>query len=245
MENSGLTLILLLVAFAAMVAGRMFARYRKVSLRPIPAYVVLPEAAANAVESNTNVHFSMGSSALGQFSTLSAIASAEVIYRLTERLAIGQQTPLVTMSSPLTLPLAQDTLRRAYEYRQRMNRFHSTAAAWFPQGARSFAFAAGASSLAADADVSYSTLLGNFGIEIALLGESALRHDQIVVAHSDRVEGAAIAYAQADHLLIGEELYVGPAYINGRALDVGAALALDLLRWLVILGILVVALQAL
>jgi hypothetical protein len=90
-----------------------------------------------------------------------------------------------------------------------------------------------------------SVLLGRFGFEIALLGEGALRHDQALIAHSDLVEGQAVAFAQADHLLIGEELYAGAAYLGGRPLERGGLIALDVLRWLVILGIVVAALQAL
>lgn len=240
MENSGFLLVLLLIAFVTTLSGVLVSRRITLPLRPIPAYVILPETAADAVESANRLHFSMGSSALGETSTVSALVSAEVIYQLTERLAVSSQPPLVTLSQGITLPLAQDTLRRAYEFRERMNR---STAVWFPQGPRSLAFAAGASSLAADADVSSNILLGRFGIELALFGESALRHDQTLMAHSDLPEGQAIAFAQADQVLLGEELYVGPAYINRRPVHVGGVVALDVLRWLVILGILVVALQ--
>jgi hypothetical protein len=242
-SDAGWTLIFLAIAFAATMAGRFMVRRFGVHFRPLRAYTVLPELAANAVEGNRRVHFSLGSSALGQPSTISALASAEVIYRLSERLAISRLTPLITLSDPITLPLAQDTLRRAYEYRRNMAYYRSSAAAWYPQGPRSLAFAAGVASLSADADADSNVLLGRFGYETALIGESALRYDQRLIAHSDLVEGQAVAFAQADEMLYGEELYVGPAYMNGTALERGGVIALDVLRWLVILGILVAALQ--
>jgi hypothetical protein len=77
-----------------------------------------------------------------------------------------------------------------------------------------------------------------------LIGESALRYDQGLIMHSDLVEGQAVAFAQADYYLLGEELYVGPAYLDGTALEQGGVFALDVLRWLVILGVLVAALEA-
>jgi hypothetical protein len=245
MDNSELTWIVLAIALVATLIGRIMVRRRALTVRPIPAYIVLPETAADAVESDNRVHFSMGSSGVGSAGTVSALVSAEVIYRMSERLAINPRMPLVTLSDPLTLPLAQDTLRRAYESRGRLASFRSAAAAWFPQGGRSLAFAAGASSLAADADVYSSILLGRYGFEMALLGESALRHDQTLIAHSDLVEGQAIAFAQADHVLIGEELYVAPAYMGDGLLAQGGVIALDFLRWLVIAGIVVAALQSL
>jgi hypothetical protein len=243
-SDAGLSLVVLALAFAATMIGRFVARRFSPRYRPIPAYIVLPELAADAVESSYRLHLSMGSSALGETSTISALAAAEIIYRLTERLAISYQTPLVTTGSTMTLPLAQDTLRHAFEYRQNMATYRSTAAAWFPQGARSLSFAAGAASLAADQDVHSNVLLGRFGYEAVLIGESALRYDQGLIMHSDLIEGQAVAYVQADQYLLGEELYVGPAYLNGSALERGGVFALDVLRWLVILGILIAALQA-
>jgi hypothetical protein len=245
MNNADLTFVLVGLAFVATMLGRFLARRFDLHFRAIPAYATLPDLAADAVESDKRVHFSLGSSALGDPSTVSALAAAEVVYRMSERLAIGRHMPLVTLSNPVSLPLAQDTLRRAYEYRQNMAHYRVTSAVWYPQGTRSLAFAAGAASLAADADVTSHVLLGQFHYELALIGSGAIRHDQDVIAHSDRVEGQAIAFAYADQVLLGEELYVGPAYLNGTALEKGSVFAQDVLRWLVILGIVVVALQAL
>jgi hypothetical protein len=244
MENSELTWVLLGLALAATLLGRYWVRRTRVRMRPIAAYAILPELAADAVESANRVHFSLGSATLGDSTTISALAAAEVIYRMSERLAISDRPPLITFSQPLTLPLAQDTLRRAYEYRQNMDVYRSTLAAWYPDGRRSLAFAAGAASLAADADAYSSVVLGRFGSELTLLGEGALRHDQTLIAHSDLVEGQAVAFALADRVLIGEELYVGPAYMDGSALERGGVLALDVLRWLVIVALVVLALQA-
>jgi hypothetical protein len=243
-ENAGLTWVLVIIAFAATMVGRFVVRRFHVRFRPIQAYSTLPRLAADAVEGDKRVHFSMGSSALGQSSTLSALASAEIIYRMMERLSISRQRPLLTLSDPMTLPLAQDTLRRAYEYRRAQDRLPLTAAAWYPQGTRSWAFAAGIAALAADADVNSSVLLGRFGYEFVLIGESALRYDQTLIAHSDLIEGQAVAFVQADQVLLGEELYVGAAYMNGTALEQGSVIALDVLRWLVILVILALALEA-
>jgi hypothetical protein len=244
MNNAELTWVLLAVALVQTLVARLLWRRMRLLLRPIDAYRVLPEQAADAVESSNRIHFSLGSGALGESSSVSALAAVEVIYRLSERLAVSRQTPLITLSQPLTLPLAQDTLRRAYEFRRNMGHYRSSAAAWYPQGARSLSFAAGAASLAADTDAHSSVLMGRFGVEMALLGESALRHDQGLIAHSDLPEGQAVAFAQADEVLLGEELYVAAAYLNGSPLERGGVVTLDVLRWLVIVGIIVAAVQA-
>lgn len=244
MNDSDLIIILLTLAFSATLIGALIARRVPVTLRPIRAYHSLPLIAADAVESAQRVHISFGSSAVGESGTVSALASAEIAYLLAERLAISPYPPLITLSQGTTLPLAQDTLRRAYEFRRRAETFRATRAIWYPQGRRSLAFAAGASAHAADSDAFSSVLLGRFGTELALFGESALRHDQSLIAHSDNLGGQAIAYAQADFPLIGEELYAGPAYLTRRPLHLGTVVALDVLRWTVIMAILFTALQA-
>ena len=243
MNNAELVFVFVGLAFAATMFGRLVARRAPLRLRPLAAYDTLPALAADAVESANRVHFSIGNSSLIDTTTISALTAAEVIYRMSERLAVSREMPLITFSDPLVLGLAQDTLRRAYEFRQNMDYYRSTAAIWYPQGRRSLAFAAGVSSLTADLDVDANLLLGRFGPELALIGEQATRHDQTLIAHSDLLEGQAIAFVQADQVLLGEELYVGPAYVKGTALEQGGVVAQDILRWLVILGILLVALQ--
>lgn len=244
MDYSEYTLAILVAMFGLTLVGALFARRRELPLRPIAAYTTLPQMAADAVESDYRLHFSMGTSAISQISTVSALASAEIIYRLVERIAISPQVPLVTVGDPVTLTLAQDTLRRAYTYRQRMNTYQHRAAVWFPTGDRSWALAAGASSMAATADVYGSVLLGRFGTELALLGESALRHNQVLIAHSDQPEGQAVAFAQANQMLYGEELYAGPAYLGRQPIAVGGLVAMDLLRIGIIVAMIITAIQA-
>ncbi len=244
MNEPEITIALLAIALAATLAGRWFVRRFGLHFRPIPAYTVLGALAADAVESDQRVHLSFGSSDLGRAGTVSALSSAEIFYRLAERLAISPKSPVITLSDAVTIPLAQDTLRRAYEYRQNLSAYRTGLAAWFPSGTRSVAFGAGAAAFAADYAVASSVLLGRFGPEMAFLGETALRYDQEMIAHSDLIEGQAVAFAQADEMLFGEELYAGPGYLSGTALERGGVLALDVLRWVVVGAILVLALDA-
>ncbi len=242
MNDANLTVVLLVIAFAATLVGRFVVRRFGMRLRRIPAYEALPLLTADAVESNHRLHFSLGQSALVGESTVSALVGAELFYRLAARLAVAEQTPTLSLAHPLTLPLAQDTLRRAYEHRQHLEKWRSRLAAWYPEG---IAFAAGVASLSADRHDHSLVLLGRYREELALLGEGALRHDQRMIAHSDWVEGQAVAFAQAAHVLLGEELYVGSAYLGGNALERGGVLALETLRWLVIAGIVIELLQTL
>lgn len=236
------TLILYLVILIGFVFTFVVAiRLRNVPLRPIPAYEALSPAAGEAVEADKSIHISLGSSAVREESTLSALAGAEILYFIAERAAIGDKPTLVTTSDPLTLGLAQDALRRAYKARGKANRFRPTLARWYPQGPMSLAFAAGVGGALRDEDILSNVLVGRFGSELALLAESAVRADKLVIAHSDRVEGQAVAYAISRTPLIGEELYVSAGYLRGNPLGVGGVVALDVLRYLVIAAMIAAA----
>ena len=47
-----------------------------------------------------------------------------------------------------------------------------------------------------------------------------------------------------EHLLIGEELFVAGAYLGGSATERGRVVTLDVLRWLLILGMLIATANA-
>lgn len=237
--------LLLTAAFAALSIGTVVSRRRRnpFTLRRINAYRTMPHNVDGAVESNQLVHFSVGGAAIGQTSTLSALAALSTMYILAERQAFATNTPIITLTDPITLAVAQDTLRRAYLSRNNLKAYKADAVMWYPQSERSLAFGAGASTLIRTRDVSSNILLGDFGTELAYIGEASLRQDTFFVGHSTRLEGQAIAYAQSDNPLIGEELFMGNAYLTpDNPSNMGAALAMDALRWVIIIAIILVAL---
>ncbi|GEM_PF-466924 len=242
-------LVLLLVAILLILGAQVLRRQRlrQLSLRRIPAYRAMPIGVGEAVESERPIHVSFGSSGLGAEATVSALAVADMLYPLAERAAISDQPPIVSLSDPTALPLAQGTLRRAYEMRQNMDAYRSTAARWYPQGPRSLAFAAGVAGALADEDASMSVIGGRFGPELAFIGETATRYDQLFFAQSDQLDGQAVAWVMAERPLIGEELYVAGAYLPARpsALHLSQVLTMEIMRVLAIVGILFFAVFAL
>jgi len=232
--------LLLLIGVLFTVVGAVLSR--RIWLRAIPAYDALPNLIGFTVESGKAIHVSFGGSAVRDDTTLSALASAEMLYHITERSAIGDNPTLVTLSDPLTLTLAQDTLRRAYKSHERLVKYRPLRVQWYPQGQSSLAFAAGAGLSLTDEEVSTNYMIGRFGAELALLAENALRNDQTLIAHSDQIEGQSVAYMISPTPLIGEELYMSGAYLDARPMMRGGALALDVLRYLTVLFIIVAAL---
>lgn len=232
--------ILLGVAFTFVAATRL----RRMTLREIPAYEAMRAATGEAVEADKPVHVSFGGAAIGEDSTVTALAAADLLQFVAERAAIGERPTLATVSNPITLGVAQDALRRAYKARGRIKEFRPIHARWYPQGPLSLAFAAGVGAAIRDEDILGNILIGRFGAEMALVAENALRLNRQIIAQSDRAEGQAVAYAISRTPLIGEELYVSSGYLQQNPLGVGGVVALDLLRYLVIAALLLTALYS-
>ncbi len=236
-----MTILIILIALVVTIGAALtYDRLRRTpGLRSIRAYESLPLAVGEAVESDRAVHLSLGSAGLGGESTTTALAGAEILYHVARRAAIGDRSPVVSLSDPTALGLAQDTLRRAYADRGVRERYEGSAARWLPYGDRSLTFAAGANSMIADDKVSSLVMVGRFGPEMALMGEVAARKGYSQVAAADDVEGQAVAYAVSDEPLIGEEMFVGGAYLAASPVQMGGVIAQDFLRWLIVLGILI------
>lgn len=235
-------LLILLTLVLSVIATQQMRRRGTVPLRVIPAYATLPDTIGLAIESNRPLHLALGSTALGGQTTLLSLAAAEYFYQVAARAAISDLAPIVTLSDGMALPLAQDTLRRAYLARGRANRYRFTNARWYPSGARSMVYAAAISALIGDTRPSANLFAGEFGPELGLMMETGARRDVPGIAVSGQLEGQAVAYAFSEHLLIGEEVFAAGAYLGGGAGQIAETLTLDILRWLLVFGLIGAAL---
>ena len=232
-----ITTLIIVLALAVTVIVTQFIRRRKESfpLRMIPAYEAIPLLIGESIEAGRPMHVSFGSAGLGGSNTALTLAAAELVYEVAARNQVG--STVVTASDPSALPLGYGMLRRAYASRR--DRLSASSVRWYPAGTRSLAFAAALTGMQGDERVSGNILAGSFGPEMALILESAMRKRQSTIAGSTDLDGQAVAYAMADQPLIGEELFVAGAYMSDSATQRGSVVTLDVLRWLLILGILI------
>lgn len=213
-------------------------RRRVVALRPIEAYTMLPTLTGESIEASRPVHIGFGSAAPGNDSTITALASAQIVYYLTQQLTISDANPIVSVSETATIALAQNTLQQAYQSRGMLARYASHAGIntrWYPAGERSLALAAGLMTLQSEEAVSANVLAGSFGIELALVANAAQRQQRPFIAVSDQLSGQAVAYALSDAPLIGEELFAAAGYLSDNPEYARRNIAMDVLRWLVVL----------
>ena len=230
-------------------------RGARLSLRSIAAYDALKGLLSRAAESGQPIHLSVGIAGIGDQATADTTAGLTILQYLAERAAISGNPPLVTIAHPTALPVAQDVLRRAYhqqgvpaEYDPLRVRFiapdpslYSGASpnpaiyAGNPNDA--FAYAAGTMQLLSQHKLAANVLVGRFGDEFLLLGETGAQH------HLDQIGGTSatgvlpFVYATMTHPLIGEEIYAGGAYLSDLPAHLSSLMAQDLMRWALVVGV--------
>lgn len=229
-------IILLLTLFLIAVFSRR--RRTPFSLRRIAAYDRVAAMVGRSVEADRPLHLSLGSAGIGGEQTLLALAGAEMAYQISLQAAIGDQSPIVTVSEASALPLAQTTLREAYRTRNLINRYHFSSARWYPTGSRSLAFAAAITAMMADDKVAGNVMTGSYGPELALILTASKRRQTPSIAVSNQLSGQAVAVAMADYPLIGEEIFVSTPYLDKEGRRAAEAVVMDALRWLLILAML-------
>ena len=203
-------------------------RGRRRMQRKIAAFDQIPRWTLQSTESNRPLHLAFGNAGVGGDNTPAALAGAEFFHHVIERANASDIAPIVSTSAAPSLPLAQACLRRAWQDGPTLSR-----ARWHPPD---LAYAGAVTLSMAEDEPTAHILAGSFGAELALMLESAARRGQPSLAVSDRLDGQAVAYALADHALIGEELFAASGYVAEDEGGHGDAAVIDVWRWLIILG---------
>lgn len=227
------------VIFLSAVLMGVFAALRRRSpptFREIPAFSRLRQAIGRVVEDGTRLHVSLGRGALVTPQSASAMAGLTLLRRLAELTSAGDQPPIATSGDAALAILSQDTLKAASQ--------SSAQGVYDPAAGRltgltPFSYAAGALPAIRDEHISANVLMGNFGVEAALLAEAAERANTFTLAASDNLAAQAVLYASVQEPLIGEELFAAGAYMDAGPLHAASLRVQDILRWLIIVVILV------
>jgi hypothetical protein len=205
-------------------------------LRQIPGFDRLKGLMGRSVESGRALHLSLGLSGMADQTTADSLAGLAVLNYLAGQAATTGAPPLVSMADPTVMLFAQNAIRAAYgddtegaeaAYRQ---------IRWIaPQPA---AYAAGVMSLLDLDEVDSNVMIGRFGDEYLLMGESAARRGVAHIGGTSDPNTLPFVYATADDILLGEEIYAAGAYLQKRPALLASLAAQDTMRWLVALVVL-------
>ena len=222
---------------AILMAGLAFLRRKSTPVfREIPAFARLRKAIGLAIEEGSRLHISLGRGGLTTPQSAAELAGLEMLRRVAELTSASDRPPVATSGDGAIAILSQDALRASGQAVLSTG-YDATAARL--TGLTPFSYAAGVLPVMRDENVSANVLMGNFGIEVALLTDAAERGNTSTMAGSDNLPAQAVLYASAQDPLIGEELYAAGAYIKARPFHTASLIVQDILRWLVVIVILV------
>lgn len=232
-----LALGVLILAAILLLVFILWRRRSPAVLRPIAAYEQLNRAVGLAVENGTRLHFSLGRGSLFPARGASALAGLAMLRRLAERTSVSDNPPVVTSGDASLAILSQDTLQSGYRAAGAEEQYRFTTGRL--AGLTPLSYTAGAIPTIHDENVSANVYIGDFGPESALLTEAAERQNSTLIASSDNLAAQSVFYASTQEPLIGEELFAAGAYVGAGPAHEASLNVQDVLRWLVVLGILI------
>lgn len=211
---------------------------RTIRLRPLTGYTALAGQLGRAIESGRRLHVSLGRATLIGAANPTSIAATSVLYRLAKDGCANATPPLTTLGEGTLLPLAQANVRYACDEVGRPDGLEATAVQFIAPDSAPFVYAAGVTTVIQQDRIASNVLVGRFGPEVAIMAEAASRQEMGQVIGTDDPVALALATAVTSNVLIGEELFVAPAYLEGRPSQLASVQLQDVLRWLIILTIL-------
>jgi hypothetical protein len=208
-------------------------------LRPLPGLEDLHGLAAGAVETGRPLHVSVGVAGVGGVTTAETWAGLTLLGQLADQAAACDARLIVTVADPTVLPLAQDTLQRAYIRHGRPESYDPTQVRLIAPDP--MAYAAGTMGLLDREPLAGNVMVGSFGDEYLLIGETGARRRLRQVVGTADPRTLPLVYATADEALLGEEMFATGAYTSRLPMQVGSLLTQDWIRWVLVVAILVAA----
>lgn len=200
--------------------------------RSIPAFQKFQRAIGLSVEDGTRLHFSLGRGQVNAVESAVTFVGLRMLERVTRTISASDRPPVVTSGEGAITVLSQDTLQSTYRDLAEDAQYDPSAV--LMPGPTPFAYAAGSIPIIADKKVSANLLVGHLGSEVALLTDAAERNNGVSLAGTDNLDGQAVLYAAADEPLIGEEVYVGGAYLQAGRMHEASVRTQDVFRWVVV-----------
>ncbi|MDX1520314.1 MAG: DUF6754 domain-containing protein [Anaerolineae bacterium] len=238
----GIAALFLLIFVVMLLRGTIrVQRGQAPTLRQIRAFETLKGLASRSIEAGRGLHLSLGIGGINTETTADSLAGLIILDHLSEQAAVTGVAPTVTMADPTVMMLAQTRLQAAHQDNpDRIEEAHKNIRWIAPQGA---AYAAGVMSLIETEQPEANILVGNFGDEYLLMGETAARQGTSHIGGTSDPNTLAFVYASAEETLLGEEIYAAGAYLQKKPNHLGSLMAQDTMRslvaWAIVIGIIV------
>lgn len=237
-EQQALMFVLLLPFFPLLLLLNRRIRERgKPLLRSIPGYEALDQYAGQATESGRCLHISMGTAGIGATETAETVAGLSVLERVAAQAAVSGLKPIVTVSDPSLLPVAQDVVRNAYAVHGYREEYDPTCVRFVSPD--KVAYSVGVADVLDHSEVAANIMVGSFSDEFLLMSEVGARRGLGQVGGTTSPQVLPFVYASVDHTLIGEEIFAAGAYLLDKTSHIASLATQDWLRTAVIVTIII------
>jgi hypothetical protein len=231
------------LALALLILFSIFGKSTRRTFRTIKAFRELRRTIELSVEDGSRLQISLGAGGLLGAESAAAFAGLSLLRQVANFAADGDQPPVATTGDGMLLLLAQDTLRHTYRRLDISDRYHLRLAR--ATGLTPFSYAAGALPLILDRSVSASALVGSYGEEVGLITAASQQTGAFSLGGSSTMTGQALLFGSAQEPLIGEEVFATGAYMDAGAAHQASLRTQDVLRWIIIIGLILAALSPL
>ena len=216
--------------------GRIAAGDRP-ALRQISAFEAVKESTGRAVEAGRTLHLSLGVGSVANETTADSLAGLTVLDYPAEQGATTGVAPTVSMADPTVMLLAQNVVRTTHADDPEGAKEAYRNISWIaPQPA---AYAAGVMNLMNIDETEANVMVGDFGDEYLLMGETAARRGSAHIGGASNPNTLPFIYVSAEETLLGEEIYAAGAYLQQRPSHIASLITQDAMRWIVALFILI------
>lgn len=224
-----LFLLLLIYATIRVRAGHM------PTLRQIRAFDTLKGLTGRSMEAGRSLHLSLGIGSVVNNTTADSLAGLSLLRYLAKQSTATGVPPIVSMADPTVMLYAQNVLGAAADTPDDAAEAYRHVRWMAPQ---SSAYAAGVMNLINIEQTEGNVMLGNFGDEYLLIGETAAGSGTKYIGGTSDPNTLPFIYATAEEALLGEEIYAAGAYLEKQPAHIGSLIAQDTMRWLIFLFIL-------
>ena len=231
------------VAFLLIFLGILFYFIARITagdrpaLRRISAFESVKGFTGRAVEAGRTLHLSLGVGSVANETTADSLAGLAVLDYLAEQGATTGVPPTVSMANPTVMLFAQNAVRAAHADDPEGAEEAYRNIRWIaPQPA---AYAAGVMNLMNIDQTEANVMVGDFGDEYLLMGETAARQGSGHVGGTSNPSTLPFIYVSAEETLLGEEIYAAGAYLQQRPSHIASLITQDTMRWVVTLFILI------
>ncbi len=203
------------------------------AFREISAYKRLQREIGLSVEGGKKIHITLGRGGVADLRAGSGFIGLSLLSRLSKTVSVSDHPPVVSSGEAVLGILAQDTVKNTVS-------FLGAEDVYSPDqnqisGLTPFAYASGAMPIALDDTISADVVAGNLGAEVGLITDAAELNQSTVIGGSDNLSAQAVMFASLQEPLVGEELYVGGAYLQANLWHRASVRAQDFIRWVLII----------